>query len=541
MAVVLKNNEDDKEKEGQEGAQPQQTNTGASGSITASASPVAPATPDQAKKGSGQFTNLKNYIQANRNFNAAGGGLAGKVAGNIETQGRDVEAQIGGAKEAFTQQKTQALEPIRQGAQLTQQAVANPMQFAQNQQNVQAVQAARDAEYKGPRSLADLQGRQSQAALQGQTQDFTTKVQQGQTEQGRFNLLRNMFARPSYSTGQQNLDNLLIQGQRDQIQRIADTGRTAARVNQQLRQNIDQAAQMGQQATQEARNIQQETRGALNQRVLQERDAINTALQQAKQQQDRELYRLASGFERGVVDQDLADKIGLTSGQRIYDTTVQDLISRGALARGVDPTAQSVVSAENVAQLNALRNLIGQQASGEAGAVLQDFTKAGDFDPSNFIFNQAGIQSREQKAAAESQNILNQVRNQISKNNWNLDPSTINVERQNQFLQTLGDVPVEQSFANYIRSGYGANQNHPDIAGLSDQQIIQKFTSSPRSANTILFQRAKDMQNQLGLLNRIRVGQSSVDDFDAVDPRTGLTRGQTLLQRLGLARRTENV
>lgn len=513
--------EQEKKKTTTEESQPKQTNTGDSGSITASTTPITPATPDQAKRGSGQFTNLKNYIQANRNFNAAGGGLAGKVAGNIETQGRDVETQIGGAKEAFTQQKTQALEPIRQGAQLTQQAVANPMQFAQNQQNVQAVQAARDAEYKGPKSLADLQGRQSQAALQGQTQDFTTKVQQGQTEQGRFNLLRNMFARPTYSTGQQNLDNLLIQGQRDQIQRIADTGRTAAKVNQQLRQNIDQASQLGQQATQEARNIQQQTRGALNQRVLEERDAINTALEQAQRQQDRELYRLASGLQSGNIDKDIAEKYGIAPGQRMFNTNLTDLLNAGAIRRGMDPTAETVAREENYDQLAALRNILGQAAEGESLQALQQFTdrtKAGNFstDP---VFDRNILQSRIDAGQAKYNEGIKSLVDDY-------------VDRQIAMAEAQG---IDVNLGAYNRMRETLLQQISGIApeDISKERLRQDVFAAGRPAE-LMAERIKQLQQQTGVLNRLNVNATPTAEAD-------YEKINNFLKNLGLARRTENV
>lgn len=184
------------------------------------------------RQGSGRFTNLSKYIQANQ---GAGARIAGQIGQNInqglekeqnkaqdyysklgqsvaqanqttqqgqgfQQQLKDIGTQIGGAQTAgFEARPQQSLDQIQQFTQ-------NP-----NFQQFQDIQAGRGIN----ENLLNLQ---QQKALEqaGQTagQAQQAKEQLG-TEAGRFQLLQNQFGganRPGYTVGQQRLDQALLGG-----------------------------------------------------------------------------------------------------------------------------------------------------------------------------------------------------------------------------------------------------------------------------------------------------------------------------------------
>jgi hypothetical protein len=537
VAVVFNNNKDKDDE--QTAGQPQVTNPGAIANVTASSPAAAsPSTAPAKGTSSGQFTNLKSYINANQNFNQQGGGLAGKVADNLNTQGQQVKQQVQGAVDTFKNKANEQVNQFQQGAQAAQQAVVNPAAAIQNQNLVNQVTQARDAQYTGPKTLLDLQGTQNQAALQANAQNFTQTVDQGKTEAGRFNLLRTMFGKPTYNSGQQNLDNLLIQGQKDQLQRINDTSRVSADVNRNLNRGIQDATMQGQQAVDTANQIKQQTRDALNNRVVQEQQTIEQQLKQAQDQQNRALYNLARGLKSGYITSEDAERFGFNSGDRIYDTDLTSLIRKGG-----DPSAQTVATQDNYAQIAALNKLLGGATSEDASKILSNFTdpsQAGKFDPRAYNLDRNPLDINAQGRQAEFSNAADRYFNEymerlVDYNDMEREKFSETEKRMKKTIAsvTSGEKTAEKALADSIRSGFSPGF----VDHLNDQQLLDKYADGDRNATRILLNQLQGMENKTGFHNRINVlgsGGVSIDDYDQVDERTGMSKGEQLLRSLGL-------
>jgi len=535
VAVIFNNKKTkDKEQEAAPLGQPQIINPGTAAPISASSSPGAPATPAPgAGTSSGSFTNLKSYIDANKNFNKDGGGLAGKVVSNLTNQGDKVKSDVQGATAAFNTQKDAQVGQMQQGAGLVQQAVVDPNAFVQNQQNVDSLATARDAAYTGPRSLADLEGQQNQGVLQARADNFSTSVDQGKTEKGRFNLLRNMFGRPSYTSGQQNLDNLLIQGQKDQIQKINNTGRLASDVNRTLAQGSDAAAQSGSQAVLDAQGIRQQTRQALNDRVSAENATIQTQLQAAQDQQNRALYSAAKGLKSGVISEADAARFGINSGERTFGTNLASL-----LRRGEDPTQLNTASAENFAQMAALNKLLGggDALSEESSKIIPQFSdasQAGKFDPNSYGFDKNSLSINSQSAQSQynsaiDRELQNYIKN-INANNPGWDSSGADDVKE---LMRLVKSDRNKSVRDQL---IAANRKFGNWQG-TDDEVIKQIASGKNNASKKLLDAAAAAERKYGVNDKIKVqgdGAASIDDYNQQDA-YGDSRGEALLRSLGL-------
>lgn len=173
----------------------------------------------QVQKGpssSGRFANIQNFIKANKSGQI--GQQVGQKVGAEADKAKGVLAQTAGDFSAQAGQARSAIESSRN-------QVAGAIQNLSNNQNqdsaIKNLSGALQAEYKGPVNL----GNEAQLASQGQNLQAIGEA--GKTEGGRFALLQKFFGRdrPTYSSGQTRLDNLLLGRQSDVLGKIAGQGR----------------------------------------------------------------------------------------------------------------------------------------------------------------------------------------------------------------------------------------------------------------------------------------------------------------------------
>lgn len=364
--------DEDKNKDQLTVGQPVQTSTGNQGATVGST--PAPATPSTStstgtgpKTSSGRYTNLAAFVNANKGFNQ-GQGLAGKVAGNIQNmasqqgqQLQNVQQQFGKQSAEGSSQFTAPAAPVTPGQpaaqpnsvesaqQYTQQLLSNPVQAkAEDQQKFGGLL---NAEYKGPQGLDQTQGGGS---LSSNLQGLQNTAKQTQTEPGRFNLLRQMFGNSNYSRGQQSLDNLLMNSNKDQVKQLQGTQAAAGQATAQYQQAQKAAADQAANLTQQAGQIQQATRGALGQNIQQFDAAQAQRAQEAQNARAGEVARAQAAAKEGKLDPNLLTNMKL-QGQNLYDLNLGDYLTPSTLAA----TKQNVGNAADYAKISALQNLAG--------------------------------------------------------------------------------------------------------------------------------------------------------------------------------------
>lgn len=212
-------NQDDLENP-QSGTTPDTTTpTSAPDTSGGGASPVA-APQAAAPKGSGRFTNIQKYINANQ---GAGTRLATGVGNKIESK---VNPEV--------QKSQDNLSSLRQGIQAGQgkleagqqyntqanDANFNAQEFAQNQDNVNNFNQYRTGQAFDEAALQN-QAQTAQAQNLSAQQIAQQAAQQFGSEQGRQQLLKQTFSPGrNYSVGQQRLDNLFLQQAAPELQQI---------------------------------------------------------------------------------------------------------------------------------------------------------------------------------------------------------------------------------------------------------------------------------------------------------------------------------
>lgn len=343
-------------------------------------------------KDSGSFTNLNQYLEANKE-NA--GQMGTKIASDITGQGQATRTGIQDTSTEFNQLADRGtLKGLDQAPGEAQNIIkqartgAKSGQVDQNQ--ISRFGEIANAQYKGPK---DLTGATKYAGTAQQYEKAQQAAKNASSDEGRFSLLKNAYARPTYSQGQQNLDNLLLtgnQGAKENIQAAATGLNDLSGMWTGAQSNAAQLATQRQAATSAAREGSRAS-------ALESRTGRNTevqsdlASQQAKWADEYNQYNdLLSAYKGGDLNltRAQADRLALGgSGQGIYNTL-----------KGVSPSqyldlqafdANKVVSQDQFAQLKALDQLTSQfgnpgmsQFTDESQAGTLDAKKA--FDASRF-------------------------------------------------------------------------------------------------------------------------------------------------------------
>jgi hypothetical protein len=182
-----------------------QKTSGAAAEIAPGATPSASASKAAPKSSSsGRFVNIENYLRANPNAK-----VGQAVAEKVGKQASDADTAIQSAKTQFETKAGAAASNLTLDKSAAEQAEAiAKQQQSVNQQQAKEIAsklaAAQKAEYTGP---LDIEG---ETDLVKKTQDVQKLADLGSTEAGRFELLRSQLGKPTYSTGQQKLDNLFL-------------------------------------------------------------------------------------------------------------------------------------------------------------------------------------------------------------------------------------------------------------------------------------------------------------------------------------------
>lgn len=203
---------------------------------------------------SDQYQNLNAYLDANKD-STFGQDFVGKVQNETTEANKTLNNSVSGFKQKADEASTQ-YDPN-----LVNSAISDPTSFVSDQGNVDKFKKQKDASYQGPNSLADAGNLYGQAY--GQTRKAADTAEAAGTEGGRFALLGNYFGRPDYKQGEKSLDNLLIQGNPQTQQGIAQAkanAQVAAQNFNQESQNLSGYAGQKRGETEKARNS---TRAAL--------------------------------------------------------------------------------------------------------------------------------------------------------------------------------------------------------------------------------------------------------------------------------------
>lgn len=301
MAVVNQDQNNNNNQQNQQQGQPLNTGGGASQGAPQGGSAPSSAQPQQ-RQGSGRFQNLSNYLNANQGAGQRMGQAIGtRVGGQVEKQKQETQKnltdlasgiQAGKGEVQAGQGYSQQLQNIGQGLQNFQSmenrqqfddAAKAAQQFAQQQdfsrfQNVQSGQAVNEQQLRD-------QAAKTQAIQAANQQNIQTKLGQVSTEQGRFDLLKDVYGARKYGQqyggGAARLDQLLLQN---------DPSRAVDQLKTQFGQKAKDIGELG-------RNVSSTSEEG-EQLIKSEADIVNALKTQSEANQD--IFNQALGKQENI-------------------------------------------------------------------------------------------------------------------------------------------------------------------------------------------------------------------------------------------------
>lgn len=383
MATEFKT-KDDEEKDSTEGL------SGSTGAVAASpggqvSAGGANTVPNRTPTGR---PNIKQYLQANQ---GAGQALQQGIQGQVQKQAQKVGSEVG-----KTQQQLEASsQPLAQklgeeGSQKIQTAFKDPNALLNQQDQLAEFQKLRSQGYQSDINALGQTAGQQQQALKSQAGQLEQAAQSAGTEAGRFELLRGTYGQPTYSKGQQRLDQLFLQAQPGVARSLQQNlGQVSKQANEQV-SGLDAATQAKLKALQGLSSERADqwknllTGGAseglesdISQRGLGDIEASSKA-RLAQAQQDvagaADLrQRLATNK---LTDEDI-QKLGLQKGQSLYDVNLSNYMNQA----NREATLAGVADPAEAARFRALQQLSGD-TSGDIFGGAQDIGnfKAYDYD-----------------------------------------------------------------------------------------------------------------------------------------------------------------
>lgn len=314
----------------------------------------------KSQKGSGQYTNIQTYLDANK---PQASQMGTQVADKITGTGQEARDQIGSASQDFSKQVDQGTIKSLETAQADASGIVDQAKSQAYSQKLSDDQMNRfkevsTAKYQGPQDFESANLYQPTQAKVQKTQQLS---QMSETEPGRFQLLNEVFKRPEYSAGQKNLDNLLLQNDSGTKQKLADARGSVGDVGGLFSKAQDDARALAGQRSAAIDDVRTKALGDFTGKRDARSAEVEARLGDVKDHWADEYNQYANllgGYKGGDLNlsREQAKRLELMNGQGIYNL----------LSNGADPKAflnlnaydaGKVVSKDEQAQLAALDQL----------------------------------------------------------------------------------------------------------------------------------------------------------------------------------------
>jgi hypothetical protein len=398
---------------------------------------------------------ITQNLDANKNYNQKAGGLAGNIHAGLQNQASGIQNNINTAQNKFQTEADK--KHITYDQNTVDQAINNPTGFVYNDGNTEAVNQAnldkfieqRDAQYTGPSQL------DSSNSLYSQAQGFKNTANLTNSQNGRFGLLSSMFGKPSYTSGQQGLDNFMLQGNKQQLDGLQKVRSLGSSLPVSYNSAVSDAQNIANTYTNEANVARHNTREALYGSGEKNPGAIGAFAKEAEAARDKYKTAIENAKTLGDAIPSLnlskaqAEQLGIDANMRIPG--------------GIDPstyfsrpdataTVQNSISEDQYNKIQALSKLAGNTASGNAFNILSQFggqKHAGEMEQLDpYTFDLAKLKADSEARLNEYNdkvNHINEMRNtKISGEGiGNIDLSKIPISDLSVFTKLLADLEAE--------------------------------------------------------------------------------------------------
>ena len=467
--------------------------------------------------------NINQYLQANQ---GAGAQLSQGIQSNFQNQANQVNQSVNTANNQLNQSYQPLNQNLSQGTQTIQTAFQNPQALldAYNASKTQAsnqplssdqqtalsqynqFQQLNSGGYNPAIQSYGTQAQQVGNQLQNQSSALGQQAAGAANEMGRFQLLQNTVGQPNYSTGQQTLDDLFLQGQGNQLQQslgnIANqTNRNVQGLTTDANAKLNALQGLSAQDQQQIQNTFGSGLANISTNVNNEYNNLATSApqQQAQLQQDI--------LSNKLTPQEL-QQLGVNSGTQTWGLTGQDILNAGKftanpLAAANNGGLAQAATPEEFARYNALNQLAGGGPGQQMQAnIFGTSTAAGGYNPVSF--DPTALQSaiNTQKSAVTGADFQNAVKSILpslggpvysgsglqSASNPNAPGPALSLALQQGLANgSLTPAQANQMISNYINGPLAANPTFgkSDAAALQPWQQYYNSEYSPDAASVL--------------------------------------------------------
>ena len=309
-----------------------------------SSSPIN--TRPQTPKSSGRFTNISQYISANKPQTQA---LAQTVGGSIGKQAEAVKTGLAQQQSQFQQQVSPEEQRLAGSSEFAQQAIQSPVEIASDADKLAKFQQLSSGQGAYQNITAPETRELQQKAFNLQTLGGIIGQRGGASE-----AVRQTINTPTYSQGQRTLDELLLMGNKPVRQQLMGQVQGAT---QGLGENVSQFSTEAQARLnalkEQAGNVQTLIGERLPQEITTEEKSLRERRTAATQAQQDLTNRLMTGLQQGKLTQADMELLGLQPGTMLYGADPTQYL------KSLQPTFAQVATPEEAARYRALGQLSG--------------------------------------------------------------------------------------------------------------------------------------------------------------------------------------
>lgn len=423
---------------------------------------------------SGQYQNLQKYLNANQ---TQGSEMGQKLASDVDNQVSEAQQKVSNVTNV---NKNEAYDPYQTINKI------NSGQILSDDEKKKYQTIKQTGGYTGPSSVYETQGytdakKASDAAV--------GKANQIGNELGQQGLLKQTYARPSYSSGENKLDQVLLMGSnqgRQAMNSLADKYKNLSSMfdnsyssaNDQIIQNI---------------NTANDNKAAFNPAETQSISNLMNPIQQRADQKNKDNPGIQDIVKKDLmdnsVDLNLLNELGLLPGQRMWNLNLNNYMT-------YDQTPMSA-------------NTVATQEERNKYKLLNDLfqTQGNEITENNPLPNYASYKLDSDKLKADLAAKENEFNNYAKSR-------TINSQFDNPFIAEFG-IPIYldpgKAFGNlndYVNNGYNSIGSIFDMPwGNDSRQIGEAIQNGENAKRAIEAQFKADLEN-FGYNNVLKAAQS---------------------------------
>lgn len=283
----------------------------------ASPAPVGKGT----QKASGSFTNLEKYINANKDQSQQ---LATAVADKVTSAGDEARSSFTDANSSFKNTVNQnTISGLDTGFTDAKSTVDKTVlgSYA-NDQDLNRFKEVTNARYKGPENLEQSDYYFNAQSKNQKVNDYSNL---SDSEAGRGQLLNDIYKRPNYTAGQNTFDNLLLNGNEVNKQKIQSARQSVSDIDSSFQNLLKQASEYAAQIKDKTDAVRNDSVNYFTNQQSSENTKVDDRIGSVKSDWNndynyfRNLLNSSDGGKNLALSQDEFTKLGVKEQQRLYN------------------------------------------------------------------------------------------------------------------------------------------------------------------------------------------------------------------------------